>query len=153
MQSLSSMSSRLQCMHVGIVSIMLGVWRAGSGKSIPQESLSSNVDVRRAATRWLAACCRPWPRSAQDALLHWPRYSASSSTISKTVFSDLLLLPYLRKCIQMQIALNPINPFNHVCECVCLCVRPHACEHTAHMYLHLHKFSLEHLSSQHKISK
>lgn len=119
-------------MHVGIVSIMLREWRAGSGKSILQESLCSDVDVRRAATRWLAACCRPWPRSAQGGLLRGPRYSASSSTIIKTVFSDLLLLPYLRKCIQMQIALNPINPFNHVCERACLCVCARTLVNTQH---------------------
>lgn len=83
----------------------------------------------------------------------WHQYSASSNTIIKTVFSDLSLLPYRGNCIQMQIDLNPINPFNHVCECTRLCVHAHVREHTSHMHLHLHKFSLEHLNPQSKISK
>lgn len=58
--------------------------------------------------------------------------------------SDLLLLPYLGNRIQMQIDLNPANPFNHVCECAC--VHAHVCEQTSHTYLYLYKFSLGRLN-------
>lgn len=44
------------------------------------------------------------------------------------LFSDLLLLPYLGTCIQMQIDLNPINPFN-MCASVNVCTRTFVNKH------------------------
>ena len=53
--------------------------------------------------------------------------------LSRQVFSDLLLLLYLGNSIQMQIGLNPINPFNHVCASVCASV--YVC---AHSFVNIH---------------
>lgn len=71
-------------------------------------------------------------RGSPGVLLRWPEYSASSNTIIKTVLGDLLLPLYLGNCIQMQIDLNPINPFNHVCESACMCVCPRTFVNTHH---------------------
>lgn len=63
--------------------------------------------------------------------------------LSETLQWPLLLLPYLGTCIQMQIDLNPINPFQP-CVRVWMCAMPHVCEQTSHTYLYLYKFSLGH---------
>lgn len=47
---------------------------------------------------------------------------ALSLTMIKTDFGAPLLLPSLESSIQMQIALNPINPFRHLYESVSVCV-------------------------------
>lgn len=57
---------------------------------------------------------------------------AFSFTMIKTDFSKPLLLPSLESSIQMQIALNPINPFRHLCESVSasVCARVFRCIYT-----------------------
>lgn len=59
----------------------------------------------------------------------------------KTDFGEPLLLPSLESSIQMQIALNPINPFRHlyasVSACVCLDAFLHVHNsHCAHTHTH-----------------
>lgn len=132
---------------------MLRESRADSGKSVPSERPCTRMWTWEEYPQ--CACLlhllAAWV--SQGVLLCGHQYSASSNTIIKTVFSDLLLLPYLGNSIQMQIDLNPINPLNHVCDCVCLRVHPRICEHVSHTYLHLYIFSQEHLNPQRKISK
>ena len=61
---------------------------------------------------------------------------AFSFSMIKTDFSKPLLLPSLESSIQMQIALNPINPFRHLyasvsaSACVCACVQMHLYTYT-----------------------
>lgn len=60
---------------------------------------------------------------------HWCR--AFSFTVIKTNFSKPLLLPSSESSIQMQIALNPINPSRRLYAsvsasvCMCVCVQMH----------------------------
>lgn len=115
---------------------MLMGWRVRLGESLPpQESLFLGVDRRGAPMRWLLLYLVA-ARLSPGRLALWASVQCLFKHNYQRLFSDLLLLPYLGTCIQMQIDLNPINPFNHVCECEC--VHAHVCEQTSHTYLYLY---------------